>query len=580
MKYLLHLIILCVLVGMHGCGDRRADSVFAVADSLMKDKPDSALTLLNALYDSAAGKMSRRQKMRLELMRADAQNKAFVNFTTDSVMREVTAYYDAHGTAQERMRAHYLLGCTYRDMGDAPRALECFHDAVSFADTTSADCDFQRLSRIYGQMADLFHAQRSPQFEKEAELNAIHMAWKAKDTLAALNFYAHLAGVYRMTENLDSALYISQDACKLLKEYGFEKYAYGFLPSQIAIYLAKGNYAKAKKMTEIFERESGFFDEHGNISNGKEIYYYTKGLCNYGINRIDSALFWYKKLLNQANNIGHYENAYKGLIEVYHKLGMPDSVMKYAQLFANANDSACLISSAEEINRANALYNYNTSRRQADAMKQKAERYKHTIAIVCLLAFSAICLICYIIIKYRRKARRQFTELNNMYFDTLTKYNQSVKDLSMLQNDTDKYRNQKEKETEALRQTLAAYTKEDVEQAKWDAEQYMLHCDIVNELHCLADRGMPASVSNWSALTGLTSQHLVKFHQHLSAPQYALSEREIIVCILIKLKFMPSEMAILFDCSKQIITNIRTSINHKLFNQEGTKTLDYNLKSL
>lgn len=197
-----------------------------------------------------------------------------------------------------------------------------------------------------------------------------------------------------------------------------------------------------------------------------------------------------------------------------------------------------------------------------------------------ILSLVIISAIIYVVIRNKRRAQDEFTALNTRYFDTLTKYNQSVKDLSMLQNDTDKYRNQKEKETEALRQTLAAYTKEDAEQAKWDAEQYMLHCDIVNELHCLADRGMPASVSNWSALTGLTSQHLVKFHQHLSAPQYALSEREIIVCILIKLKFMPSEMAILFDCSKQIITNIRTSINHKLFNQEGTKTLDYNLKSL
>ena len=122
--------------------------------------------------------------------------------------------------------------------------------------------------------------------------------------------------------------------------------------------------------------------------------------------------------------------------------------------------------------------------------------------------------------------------------------------------------------------------KDDSDKAKWDAEQYMLHCDIVNELHGLAERGMSASVTNWSALTGLTSQHLATFHQHLSAPQYALSEREIIVSILIKLRFTPSEMAILFDCSKQIITNTRTSINHKLFHQEGTKTLDYNLKSL
>ena len=530
------------------------------------------------MFFACTGEDSR--QMHEALMQAKAQNENFEPFTTDSTMLRVVDYYDAHGTANEQMLAHYLLGCVYRDLGDAPRALECYHDAVSKADTTDADCDFQRLSRIYGQMADLFHAQRSPQFEKEAELNAIRMAWKAKDTLAALNFYAHLADVYHLMGDKDSALFISQDACRLLKIYGYEKYSYGFLPNQIAVYLDKNDYAEVKKIIEIFEKESGFIDVHGNISNGKEIYYYTKGLCYYGINRNDSALFFYNKLLNQSNNIGHYENAYKGLMEVYHKLGKPDSVMKYAMLFANANDSACLISSAEEINRANALYNYNASRRQAEISKREAERYKTTTIIGWFLAFAAICLIFFIIIRHRRNTKQQFTELNNMYFETLTKYNQSVKDLNMLQNDTDKYRSQKEKEIENLRQTLAAYTKEDSDKAKWDAEQYMLHCDIVNELHGLADRGMPASVSNWLVLTGLTSQHLATFHQHLSAPQYALSEREIIVSILIKLRFTPSEIAILFDCSKQIITNIRTSINHKLFYQEGTKTLDYNLKKL
>ena len=180
------------------------------------------------------------------LMQAKAQNESYEPFTTDSTMQRVVDYYDSHGSANEQMLAHYLLGCVYRDLGDAPRALECYYDAVCKADTTDADCDFQRLSRIYGQMADLFHAQRSPQFEKEAELNAIHMAWKAKDTLAALNFYAHLAGVYRMTENLDSALYISQDACRLFIEYGHEKYAYGFLPNQIAIYLDKKSLMKLR----------------------------------------------------------------------------------------------------------------------------------------------------------------------------------------------------------------------------------------------------------------------------------------------------------------------------------------------
>ena len=519
-------------------------------------------------------------QMHEALMQAKAQNENFEPFTTDSTMLRVVDYYDSHGSANEQMLAHYLLGCVYRDLGDAPRALECYYDAISCADTTDVKCDFQRLSRIYGQMADLFHAQRSPQFEKEAELNAIHMAWKAKDTLAALNFYAHLADVYDLIGKTDSALFISQDACKLLKEYGFEKYAYGFLPSQIAIYLAKGNYAKAKKMTEIFERESGFFDAHGNISNGKEIYYYTKGLCNYGINRIDSALFWYKKLLNQANDIGHYENAYKGLIEVYHKLGMPDSVMKYAQLFANANDSACLISSAEEINRANALYNYNTSRRQADAMKQKAERYKYTITIGSILAIIAVLFAIYIIIRYRRNAKKEFLELNTRYFETLDKYNQSEKDLRMLNDDINKFKTEKEKENESLRQALALYTNSNEIKEEWDAEKYLLNCDMIKHLHNLTCKGACATDTEFGRLIELTSHHLSTFHDYITAPKHSLSEREIIVCILIKLRFTPSEIAVLLECSKQVVSNIRTNINHKLFYQEGTKSLDYNLRHL
>ena len=547
----------------------------------MKRLTNNIFILLSSailLFFACTGEDSR--LMHEALMQAKAQNENFEPFTSDSTMLRVVDYYDSHGTANEQILAHYLLGCVYRDLGDAPRALECYYDAISCADTTDVKCDFQRLSRIYGQMADLFHAQRSPQFEKEAELNAIRMAWIAKDTLAALNFYAHLAGVYRMTENLDSALYISQDACRLFIEYGYEKYAYGFLPSLIAIYLDKGNYAEANKMTEIFERESGFFDEHGNISNGKEIYYYTKGLCNYGINRIDSALFWYKKLLNQANDIGHYENAYKGLIEVYHKLGMPDSVMKYAQLFANANDSACLISSAEEINRANALYNYNTSRRQADAMKQKAERYKYTITIGSILAILAVLFAIYIIIRYRRNAKKEFLELNTRYFETLDKYNQSEKDLRMLNDDINKFKTEKEKENESLRQALAQYTNSNEIKEEWDAEKYLLNCDMIKHLHNLTCKGACATDTEFGRLIELTSHHLSTFHDYITAPKHSLSEREIIVCILIKLRFTPSEIAVLLECSKQVISNIRTNINHKLFYQEGTKSLDYNLRHL
>ena len=42
------------------------------------------------------------------LMQAKAQNENFEPFTTDSTMLRVVDYYDAHGSANEQMLAHYL----------------------------------------------------------------------------------------------------------------------------------------------------------------------------------------------------------------------------------------------------------------------------------------------------------------------------------------------------------------------------------------------------------------------------------------------------------------------------------------
>ena len=111
--------------------------------------------------------------MRQQLLRAREMNKNYVPFTAggdmqsvggdmqspDSVMKEVADWYDRHGTPNERMEAHYLLGCVYRDMGEAPRAVDCYLDAAACADTTAIDCDYYKLASIYGQMATLYHQQ-------------------------------------------------------------------------------------------------------------------------------------------------------------------------------------------------------------------------------------------------------------------------------------------------------------------------------------------------------------------------------------------------------------------------------------
>jgi len=65
-------------------------------------------------------------------LHAKAQNKAYVPFTSDTMMNATVDYYDRNGTANEQMETHYLLGCVYRDLSDAPKALSAYHDAVEF----------------------------------------------------------------------------------------------------------------------------------------------------------------------------------------------------------------------------------------------------------------------------------------------------------------------------------------------------------------------------------------------------------------------------------------------------------------
>ena len=81
------------------------------------------------------------ERMRQRLNDLQAANQADSLLTDDSLALALTDYFDRHGTPNEQMLAHYLLGRTYADMGEAPAALDAFHRAAEYADTTSSDCD-------------------------------------------------------------------------------------------------------------------------------------------------------------------------------------------------------------------------------------------------------------------------------------------------------------------------------------------------------------------------------------------------------------------------------------------------------
>jgi hypothetical protein len=494
-------------------------------------------------------------------------------------MDAVVDYLDWWGTANERMTAHYLLGSVYRDQDNAPMALRCYRDAVSYADTTASDCDYHRLSRIYGQIADLFHRQRAPRLEIEAERKAVEYAWRAKDTLAAVIFYQLLGNPYHMLNMMDSCLFYNYQAAKMYKKYGYTEYASENLPYIIDIHIRKQEYQKAKQAMDEFEKD--FVQPRKETYYAHQPgYYYYWGAYYSGINKLDSAEYFFRRLLDTATCLDHLEMAYKGLKTVYQQLEIGDSIAKYADLYCQYNDSASFQHSADELTRTQALYNYEEHERIAAKKTQEAKRYKIIIAI----SLVTFCLLAYACFRYiRKQQRRKKAELmaaNTEYLSLLGQYKKLQDDMLLSQRSIDEFRDGKEREIQQLLQKLALYQEVPQICKHWDAEQAMLQSPIVSHLHHLASQVVAPTHSQWQELRSFAEEHLSAFYQYINRRDLGLTNQEILISILVRLQFIPSEQAALLDVSKQRITNLRSSINQKLFGTKGSKNLEENITTL
>ena len=101
----------------------------------------------------------RRAAMLALLDEADSLNRNYIPLTNDSALLDAVSYFDSHGTANERMRARYLLGCVYRDKGQLPMSVDYYQKAIACADTIATDCDFRTLSAAYSQMGEQYCKQ-------------------------------------------------------------------------------------------------------------------------------------------------------------------------------------------------------------------------------------------------------------------------------------------------------------------------------------------------------------------------------------------------------------------------------------
>ena len=397
-----------------------------LADSLMNSRPDSALAVLDGAEEEMAGE-PKSVRMRYQLLRHQAMNKAFVPFTSDSLMLDVTDYYDRHGTANDRMLAHYLLGCVYRDMEEAPRAIDCYLDAVAEADTTVAGCDFATLGCIYSQMAWLYHKQLLIANEISARRESAHCSLKANDTLNAIYEQGIMAGSYILLNKKDSAELL---LCETMRQYHIQGYDQLYLTiSQTLMYLyaeQPDHLLDLKQLIDNFEAESDLFDEHHELPPSKRQFYYYKGKYYETINRLDSAEYYYRKVYRPNMSFTSQTVMYKGLLSIYSKLGLSDSIAKYSQLYCMATDSSIIIRDQQQTAQLTASYDYHYYKNKSLANENRVLWISIVLIVIFNLSFLTIIFLVRLYQRYKVIQERRIAKMSEAYEQAVTKHRQEA----------------------------------------------------------------------------------------------------------------------------------------------------------
>ena len=368
-----------------GCsGDGYTPELRAI-DTIINEKPDSALRLLDSL-NTEAQSWPKSQRMRYSLLTMKAQNKAYVPFISDTIAKDLVSYYDDNGSPNDRLLARYLLGCVYRDLGEAPHAVDCYLDAVNHADTTATNCDFYTLSSVYSQLATVFYRQLLLSNEIDARKKASHYAFLANMPKLGIYNIDMIAGSYILMNKKDSAEIILKSVLEQYRKHGYVQQALRSSKTLMFLYTeSPQRLAEAKTLMDQFECESELFNEQHELPPSQRQYYYYKGLYYEGINELDSAEYYYRKITRPNMKAAQKDPMYRGLLSVFKKRHQADSIAKYALLYGEANDSSIAKKDQELTAQMASLYNYN--RYQKEALKSEKKHWKQRTDS-CFCAFS------------------------------------------------------------------------------------------------------------------------------------------------------------------------------------------------
>lgn len=566
------IFLLLIIMLLASCaGNRKYDDLMQRADSIMNVNDDSAKVAIRMLdgVESQLPEFSKAQKMRYELLRHKAMNKAYISFTSDSIMKEIVDYYDRHGSANERMLANYVLGCVYRDMHEVPLALEYYNKAAEQADTTAADCDYGTLYRVYSQMGFLFSKQYLPYQLLDAFGKAEKYAYLAKDTLNAIINYQNKGDAYDYLGKKDSVVAINLRSANMFKRIGDNYNAAIALGCNYSYYIEKQDSVNAKKAFEAYF--STGYEGNSNYGDAKAFLLCEKGRYYMFVSRLDSAFSCLNQSLKLSKSYSNKAAATKVLAQYYARVNKPVLAMKYALKTSEYNDSDLLAVRESQLQQIQAMYNYGRNQEIARKAELKAERITMLVYVLIAGGVVIFLLLTHLYLKQLKKKKEKILVTKHLYDDSLLKLRQKQEELELLRTVNDRkiadVIKEKEQTINKLEDDLKDIRDKYSNSSLSDVDILLKESSIYKRIKYLELHPKEIMRENdWIELEETIEQLIPSFIPLLKNRLNVMAYR---ICLLVKLEISTSSIAILLGLSSSAISKYRKVMLEKLCGRSG-----------
>ncbi len=561
-KYLCLLVLLMVVACQH---HYQYPPILQEADSLCVAQPDSAVALLKSISDDMRQETKHIQ-MRYKLLTIKANDKAYINHTSDNLILSLVDYYEHGGDPAFLGEAYYYAGSTYRDLGDAPRALEYYQKAL---DAMPGNENLKVKSKVYAQMGDLFRYQLLYDEALKSYSAAYQCDSIQQDTTGLIYDFRDMGVIHWGKRQIDSTMLYFNKAHQLALKTNDSLMDNRITSQMASLYITRDSINLAKR----FIRPSLDNLDLSNISS----IYAIAGDIFFKAGQNDSASYFYNELLSKGT-IYAKRTANERLAQIaLHYWKNPKLAIDYSLKYEVLKDSINEMNAAETMAQMNSLYNYQLREKENHKLEAKNNRNQLLLLSTAIVLLFVIFISVFLILRYKNRQLKSDLSLERLKLvqdkinresaEILAVNNQKITALEAeleqmrLEGTTD---NQKEtikrileNENENLEMKL---------HIKESADMFMHTSLLRNKLRERAKVVDEIRDEEWKDIESFLNTNYPEFLSRLQTVG-DLNKSEYRTCLLLKCQLSPSEIAALLNLTSGGVANIRRRLSQRILLQ-------------